>query len=63
MRAFHPDEFIIEISTKLNEFVVSDDDQPHRDFERFLQIFSDTMGKHAPLRKRSRKERKLLNKP
>ena len=63
MKAFDPDEFIIEISTKLNEFVVSDDDQPHRDFERFLQIFSDTMDKHAPLRKRSRKERKLLNKP
>ena len=29
----------------------------------FLQIFSDTLNKHAPLRKRSRKEEKLYNKP
>ena len=51
MKAFNPDDFMIEISTKLNEFVVRDDDQPYCDFERFLQIDSDTMDKHAPLRK------------
>ena len=32
-------------------------------FKRFLDIFSITLSKHAPLRKKSRKEKKLNSKP
>ena len=32
-------------------------------FEKFLDIFNITLGKHAPLKRKSRKEKKLNSKP
>ena len=32
-------------------------------FDNFIKIFDNTLSKHAPLRKKSRKEQKLSDKP
>ena len=53
--------FLIELSENLN--VIHDNYTVDEQFERFLDIFNITLSKHAPLRRKSRKEKKLNSKP
>ena len=58
---FNTENFLIELSENLNIFYnnCTVDEQ----FERFFDIFNITLSKHAPLRRKSRKEKKLNSKP
>ena len=58
---FNTENFLIELSENLNIFYnnCTVDEQ----FERFLDIFNITLSKHALLRRKSRKEKKLNSKP
>ena len=63
-RSFKPEDFVTDLSAELNKVHFSLDLLPSgEDFTVFLQIFVDTLNKHAPLRKKTRKEVKLGNKP
>ena len=53
--------FLIELSENLNIFY--NNCTVNEQFERFLDIFNITLSKHAPLRRKSRKEKKLNSKP
>ena len=61
---FKPEDFIIDLSEELDKVNFTLDLLSSRDdFATFLQIFVNALNKHAPLRKKSRKEVKLGNKP
>ena len=63
-KSFEPENFMTDLSAELNEIDFSSDLLPSGDdFAIFLQIFVDILNKHAPLRKKTRKEVKLGNKP
>ena len=52
---FNTENFLIELSENLNVFY--DNYTVDEQFERFLDIFNITLSKHAPLRRKSRKEK------
>ena len=58
---FSTENFLIELSKNLNLF--HDNYTVDEQFERFLDIFNITSSKHAPLRRKSRKEKKNYSKP
>ena len=58
---FNTENFLIELIEDLNVF--HDNYIVDEQFERFLNIFNITLSKHAPLRRKSRKEKKLNSKP
>ena len=53
---FNTKNFLIELSENVNIFNNYTVDEQ---FERFLDIFNTTLSKHAPLRKKSIKEKKI----
>ena len=63
-KSFKPEDFIVDLSEELDRVDFTLDLLSSRDdFATFLQIFVNALNKHAPLRKKSRKEVKLGNKP
>ena len=63
-KSFKPEDFIVDLSEELDGVNFTLDLPSSRDdFATFLQIFVNALNKHAPLRKKSRKEVKLGNKP
>ena len=63
-KSFKPEDFIVDLSEELDGVNFTLDLPSSRDdFATFLQIFVNALNKHAPLRKKSRKEIKLGNKP
>ena len=55
-KSFEPENFMTDLSAELNEIDFSSDLLPSGDdFAIFLQIFVDTLNKHAPLRKKNKK--------
>ena len=63
-KSFKPEDFIADLSEELDRVDFTLDLLSSRDdFATFLQIFVNALNKHAPLRKKSRKEVKLGNKP
>ena len=57
---FNTENFLIELSENLNIF--HDNYTADEQFERFLDIFNTTLIKHTPLRRKSRKDKKLNSK-
>ena len=63
-KSFKPEDFIVDLSEELDRVDFTLDLLSLRDdFATFLQIFVNALNKHAPSRKKSRKEVKLGNKP
>ena len=58
---FNTENFLIELSENLS--IINNNCTVDEQFERFLDIFNITLSKHAPLRRKSRKEKKLNSKP
>ena len=58
---FNTENFLTELSENLNVF--HDNCTVDEQFERFLDIFNIILSKHVPLRRKSRKEKKLNSKP
>ena len=59
---FVSDEFLMDLYDNFKNWQTvnqSVDDQ----FNNFIKIFDDILSKHAPLRKKSRKEQKISDKP
>ena len=62
-KSFKPEDFIVDLFEELDRVDFTLDLLSSRDdFATFLQIFVKALNKHAPLRKKSRKEVKLGNK-
>ena len=63
-KSFEPEDFIVDLSEELDGADFTLDLLSSRDdLATFLQIFVKALNEHAPLRKKSRKEIKLGNKP
>ena len=60
---FKPEDFIVDLSEELDRVDFTLDLSSRGDFATFLQVFVNALNKHGPLRKKSRKEVRLGNKP
>ena len=55
LKNFNTENFLIKLSENLNVF--HDNYTVDEQFERFLDIFNITLSKHAPLRRKCKKEK------
>ena len=62
MKCFQLDLFLDDLNLKLNK-ISFEDFSVDESFENFLNIFADIVNTHAPLKKCTRKEKKLKVKP
>ena len=62
MKCFQPDLFLDNLNLKLNK-TSFEDFSVDESFENFVNIFADIVNTHVPLRKCTRKEKKLKVKP
>ena len=60
---FHEGLFLQELTERLNSFQIRNDMSLHDQYNNFIHIFKEVINKHAPIKKLSRKESKLYNKP
>ena len=58
----NPEEFLIDLYNQYSNFFCNDCNL-NQQFEHFVYILRDAFNKHAPLRKKSKKERKLSKRP
>ena len=63
MKIFHVNDFLTDLLSVYSNFTISTDLSVHLQFQNFIRLFSEVVNKHAPLRKRNRKETKLCSKP
>ena len=63
MKSFQLKNFLANLSDVFSDFIVSNNISVNSQFQKFLQLFSQTINRHAPLRKRSRKEFRMQHKP
>ena len=63
MKSFQLENFLANLSDVFSDFIVSNNISVNSQFQKFLQLFSQTINRHAPLRKRSRKDFRMQHKP
>ena len=63
MKNFQPELFLETLNKKLNNFTLSDNKPVDPQFNKFMTILTDTVNEHAPLKKASRREKRLQQKP
>ena len=63
MKNFQPELFLESLNKKLNTFALSDNKPVYPQFNKFMTILTDTVNEHAPLKKASRREKRLQQKP
>ena len=63
MKNFQLKLFLETLNKKLNNFTLSDNKPVDPQFKKFMTILTDTVNEHAPLKKASRREKRLQQKP
>ena len=63
MKNFDKEEFLITLENKLNNLFVNNTLSVNELFDKFLALFADVVNDFAPIRKATRKEKKLKQKP
>ena len=66
LKNFDPENFLIELESNLEQFKSNQYDEnvdPNEVWDKFENTFSKTVYSHAPLRKLSRKEKRIQSKP
>ena len=63
MKNFQLDKFLEDLSGKYSNFTVMPDDPINNQFKEFIEILTAVVNKHAPLRKMSRRDKRLQAKP
>ena len=60
---FDLDNYLIDLSIELDKIELNENDNINEHLNAFLSRFNEITDKHAPLKKMTRKEKRLVNKP
>ena len=63
MKNFQLERFTDDLSQNFSDFSVENSDQVDSSFNKYISIFAAVVAKHAPLKRASRKEKRLKQKP